>query len=151
MNGKQELPEWFALKTLAFQCKAHNDYRGALAHFEKALALAAKAHPLERARLYNQMADIYVRLDRHKQAEIAARSSIELELEFGDCGRETTDLTDFYIMLARALEGQGRFLEAAEEAKRALNACKDLFLPDDSFLEHKRAYIQSLEEKGWRG
>src|SRR5947208_2513634 len=136
--------KWPDLKNLAARCKAEGDYPRATEHLTAALRAASGAHPLDIARMNNGLADLYLRVGDSTAAEQPARESLRIELEFGDAGRETTDLADYHVMMARVLEAQHRFVEAADHVSRALPIFSDLIGADSDYTDGVSRYKQQL-------
>ena len=145
------LVKWRDLKNLAARSKAEGDYPKAIEHLSDALRPAAEANPLDIALMNNGLADLYLRVGDSVAAEQPARESLRIELEFGDAGRETTHLADYYIMMSRVLKAQHRFGEAADCVSQAVPIFSDLLGADNSYTEDVRRYQKELEEDRWRG
>jgi tetratricopeptide (TPR) repeat protein len=145
------LMKWHELKSLAYRCKTHGDLPRAIEHLAAAVCAATDANPLDIALMHNGLADLYLRVGDAVAAEKPARESLRIELEFGDAGRETTNVADYYVMLARVLETQQRFGEAADYVSQALPIFTDLIGSDSDYTDGISKYQQRLEEMRWRG
>jgi tetratricopeptide (TPR) repeat protein len=143
--------KWLELKKLASRCKVEGDFPKAIKHLNAALSAAVDASPLDVALMNNGLADLYLRVGNFIAAEKPARESIEIELKFGNAGSETTNLADYYVMLARVLEAQERFDEAVNSVSQALPIFANLLGDDNTYTGNIAHYQKQLEENRWRG
>lgn len=141
----------YELKKLASHCKAVGDFPQAIEHLHTALRDAIDANPLDVASMNNSLADLYLKMDDARAAELPARKSVNIELEFGNLGRETTHLADYSATLARVLEAQYRYDEASYYASKAVSIFSDLLGADNDFTKGIIDYQKHLYESRWKG
>lgn len=142
---------WIELSELSTRLRAEGKTKEALVCLQKAIRMASGANPLDIAKLKNRLANLLLLHDEAKAAEMAARETLAIEFEHGDCGRHTTNLADYYVMLARALEHQNRFREATGYVEKSIAIFSRLFAPDHECTRAARQYQESLIENTWRG
>lgn len=143
--------EWEKLDHLASHLKIENKILEAIQCLEMAIVLADKANPHNRAILNNKIAALYLRVGDYGNAEKAARKTLVLERQYGDKGRETTNLADYCVMLAQILEKQNRFEEALKYVSEALPIYSDLLGEANNFVIGVVDYKKFVEENTWRG
>ena len=142
---------WQEYNDLASRKKIEGDLHSAIDLKRAAIAAAGDAHPMNLAILYNGLASLLLKTRQANLAEEPARKSIELELKYGDAGRETTNLADYYAMMSKVLEAQSRYREALEYLDKAIPIFIDLLGPDNTFTLGLKESREELEANSWRG
>ncbi len=142
---------WRDLRIQAARFKEQHNIPKAIESLEEAIRISYNAHPLDLAMLRNSLAALYLRCDNCSSAEASVRQAIDLEIEFGDCGRETTNLADHYILLTKILEKQQRFSEALQYADKGLAIFVDLLGGENALVKGVQAYRSELESQAWKG
>ena len=142
---------WRFYKNLASRAKADNAYGEAIDHLKIAIQLALGEAPGEVAVLYNGLASIYLKDNELKLSEDAARQSIMFELEFRDAVKENTNLADYYNLLSKVLEKQGRFAEAYESIEKGVGIFIQLLGADNDYVKGILKHCEELKGNTWRG
>jgi len=143
--------DWALCKKNGSDFRSRGELAEAIKWYSKALDHTSMVPALDIASLHNIIAALYMRVDDPESAEASARASLRLEQEFGDCGRETTRLATYYGMLARTLERQGKYREAAEYVGKSVELLEALLGPDNDVTRAKIDYYNSLKQKSWKG
>jgi tetratricopeptide (TPR) repeat protein len=143
--------KWEEYDLLASHKKIESDLLAAIGLKKAAIAVAVDAHPMNLAILYNGLASLLLKTGQADLAEEPARKCIELELEYGDAGRETTNLADYFGMMSSVMEAQGRFCEALEYIDKAIPIFDDLLGPDNTYTLGIKEHREYLKESCWKG
>ena len=148
---QSESEGWKMLKREAILLASEGRIHEAIIVLNKAIGNADLVHPFEIALLQNKLASLYIKIGEATKAELAARESIRLEQEFGDCGAETTNYADFCFLLAKSLEVQGRYTEALPWAEEAAKILSELVGTDNDLVKGVLSFRDLLRENSWRG
>jgi tetratricopeptide (TPR) repeat protein len=143
--------KWWELRKRASLAASLGDLPKAISDLKNAIELADDANPIDKALLFNFFASVLFRNGEMIAAERAANESIRLELEFGDCGQETTRFADFAILKAKILEKQNRFQEATTWSKKGLEVFEKLLGEDSEYVKNISNFDRFLNENRWRG
>lgn len=143
--------DWKEFRRLSSSANVKGDLNNAVAFLKKAVKGAEVNAPLEAALMLNSLAKYYQRLSDLPLAEDAAKRSLRIELEFGDCGTHTTNLASYHMMLAQILEAQSRFAEALENIDKAIAIFAKHHESKDPFLKNLREHRDSVSQNIWRG
>jgi tetratricopeptide (TPR) repeat protein len=142
---------WLELRAVASRHKLCGELRKAITCLEEALSIPDAINPLDRSIAFNSLANLYLKIGDFQSAERAANEAIVLETRWGDCGRETNHLADDYLILARVLEKQGRYAEAAELVGRSLVLAEGLGGNSPDYIGAIANHHRYLIENKWRG
>lgn len=141
---------WREIAELGFRYKFESNFEMAITSFEKAISLAADAHPLELATLHNHLAVVYRLNGEFQRAERCVRHAIRTEMEFGNCCAETTTLADYLFHLGTILKNQERFKEALESVDKGLELIRDLLGEEDSYFRAIVEQRERLKNEVWK-
>jgi tetratricopeptide (TPR) repeat protein len=144
-------PQWKELRDRAYRKKTEGHTLRAIDCFKGAIACSQNANPRDISRMHNMLSKLLLEQKKLNEAEKHSLRAIAIEMQFGDRGRETTELSGYLLRIAYVLEAQKRFTEAANEARRSLEIYRSLLGPDNDLVQGVSRYVQKLQENCWRG
>jgi eukaryotic-like serine/threonine-protein kinase len=104
-----DAPQFAALALQqGFLAQSRGDFRTALEHMDRAIGIAQKRQQPDYVRkLRLDRAELKLQMHRFADAQAEAEGSLEMAKELGELGIPSSNLGNAYLILGRALQGQG--------------------------------------------
>ena len=130
--------------------RAAGNIRSARHELLKAIELLPASEMRELSGLFNQLAKVCLEARDTVASELAARNAIKAEIQYGFPPAESDSLAANRVMLAQALEQQGKYMEALLELDLGIKGFLLHHDADDQLKQNLAVLREELVNNRWR-
>ncbi len=144
------MSDWENHRSILRHRRAAGDTVSASQELLRAIELLPTSDMRELAGLFNQLAKLYLEAGDSSAAELAARKAIEAEIQYGFPPSESDHLAANRVMLAQALQHQGKYIEALVQLDLGIEGFSLHHKSEDQLMLNLAILREDLANNRWR-
>jgi tetratricopeptide (TPR) repeat protein len=141
---------WKQFRSAYRESLAESNLAEARRYLQMAIERIDEPNQRELAGMYNQVANISLRMNDPVSAEEAVRKAIETEVQFGPPVVESDHMAAHHITLALALRNQDRYAEALLTLDQGIALYSQHLDDDNEVMINLNELRKSIESEKWR-